>query len=133
MRQAMPVCGFCASRRVLCRYYISAPKSKNWQAYIPGRDFPHLQSQSPPSVSLQAIPTTRQLPFPTTQLYHTPFHHSSLYVSLQSIEESVIQLAQNVSELTKLTYDNITHRFFQAFHIWLPGVTPDSFRHEASR
>ncbi len=131
--KALPACGFCASRRLLCRYDISAPKSKDRRGYNPGRHFVPLQSPSPPSVSPQAKATTRQLPFPGSREDHTPIHHSSLYVLPQSVEESLNQLAQHFTELTKLTYDNIIDRYFQAFHKWLPVVSPDSFRREASR
>lgn len=109
--KALPACGFCASRRLLCRYRydISAPQGKDRRAYNPGRHFVALQSP------------------------YTPIHHSSLYVLPQSLEESLNQLAQYFTELTKLTYDNIIDRYFQAFHKWLPVVSPDSFRREASR
>jgi len=75
---------------------------------------------------------TRQL-LPESQKDHIPIHYSSLYVLPQSVEESLHQLAQQFTELTKLTYDNIIDRYFQAFHKWLPVVSPDSFRREASR
>ena len=131
--KALPACGFCASRRLLCRYDISAPKSKGWRIYIPGRHFVPLQSSSPPSVSPQAKTVTRQLPSPESQQDHTPIHHSSLYVFSQSVEESLNQLVQHFTELTKLTCDNIIDRYSQAFHKWLPVVSSDSFRREASR
>ena len=131
--KALPACGFCASRQLLCRYDISAPKSKDRRAYHPGRHFVSLQSPSPPSVSPQAKGMMRQLPSPESQIDHTPIHSSSLYVLPQSVEESLNQLAQHFTELTKLTYDNIIDRYFQAFHKWLPAVSPDSFRREASR
>jgi hypothetical protein len=131
--KALPACGFCASRRLLCRYDISAPKSKDRRAYNPGRHFVPLQSLSPPSVSPEAKAMTRQLPSPESQKDHTPIHHSTLYVLPQSVEESLNQLAQHFTELTKLTYDNIIDRYFQTFHKWLPVVSPDSFRREASR
>jgi len=130
--KALPVCGFCASRRLLCRYDISAPKSKDQRAYNPGRHFVPLRFPSPPSVSPQAKAMTRQL-LPESQKDHIPIHYSSLYVLPQSVEESLHQLAQQFTELTKLTYDNIIDRYFQAFHKWLPVVSPDSFRREASR
>lgn len=128
--KALPACGFCASRRLLCRYDISAPKSKGRRIYNPGRHFVPLQSPSP-----QAKTVTRQLPSPESQQDNTPIHHSSLYVFLQSVEESFNQLhlARHFTELTKLTCDNIIDRYFQAFHKWLPIVSPDSFRREASR
>ncbi len=131
--KALPACGFCASRRLLCRYDISTPKSQDRRAYNPGRHFVPLQSPSPPSVSPQAQAMTRQLPSPESQKDHPPLHHSSLDVLPQSVEESLNQMAQHFTELTKLTYDNIIDRYFQAFHKWLPVVSPDSFRREASR
>ena len=131
--KALPACGFCASRRLLCRYDISAPKGKGQRIYNPGRHFVALQSPSPPSVSPQAKTVTRQLPSPESQQEHIPLHHSSLCVFSQSVEESLNQLAQHFIELTKLTCENIIDRYFQAFHKWLPVVSPDSFRREASR
>lgn len=92
-----------------------------------------LQSLSPPSVSPQAKAITRQLPSPESQKDHTPIHHSSLYVVPQSLEESLNQPTQRFTELTKLTYDNIVDRYSQAFHRWLPVVSPDSLRRETSR
>lgn len=131
--KALPACGFCASRRLRCKYDVSAPKSKSWQAYNPGRHFVPLESLTPPSVSPPLKAMTRQLPFSASEQDYTPFDHSSLYVLPQSVEESLNQLAQHFSELTKLTHDSIIDRFFQAFHQWLPVVSPDSFRYEASR
>lgn len=131
--KALPACGFCTSRRLLCRYDILAPKRKGQRIYNPGRHFVALRSPSPPSVSPQAKTVTQQLPSPESQQDHTPFHHSSLYVFPQSVEESLNQLAQHFIELTKLTCDNIIDRYFQDFHKWLPVVSPDSFRREASR
>lgn len=123
--KALPACGFCASHRLLCSYDILAPKSKVRRAYNPGRHFVPLQSPSPPSASPQA-------PSPESQKDQTPIHHS-LYVLPQSVEESLNQLAQHFTELTKLTYDKIIDCYFQAFHKWLPAVSPDSIRREASR
>lgn len=131
--KAWPTCGFCSSRRLLCKYDISVPKSKGQRIYNPGRSFVPLPSPSPPSVSAQAKTVTRQLPSSESQQDHTPLHHLSLYVFQQSVEESLNQLAQHFIELTKLTYDNIVDRYFQAFHKWLPVVSADSFRREASR
>lgn len=131
--KVLPACGFCASRRLHCRYDISVPKSKGRRIYNPGRHFVPLQYPSPPSVSPQAKTVTRQPPFPGSQQDHTPVHHSSLYVFPQSVEESLNRLAQHFTELTKLTCDNIIDRYFQASHKWLPVVSPDSFRQEASR
>ena len=131
--KALPACGFCASRRLHCRYDISAPKSKGRRMYNPGRHFVPLQSPSPPSVSPQPKTVTRQLPSPESQQDHTPVHLPSLYVFPQSVDESLNQLAQHFTELTKLTCDNIIDRYFQTFHKWLPVVSPDSFRREASR
>lgn len=131
--KALPACGFCASRRLRCRYDISAPKSGDGRAYNPGRHFVPLQSSSTPSVSPQAKTLTRHLPSPKSQKDPTPTQHSSLYVLPQSVEESLNQLAHHCTELTNLTYDNILDRYFQAFHTWLPVVSPDSFHREASR
>lgn len=131
--KALPACSFCAGRRLLCRYDISAPKTGDRRAYNPGRHFVPLQSPSTPSVSPQAKAMTRHLPSPKSQKDPTPNQHSSLYVLPQSVEESLNQLAHHCTELTKLTYDNILDRYFQAFHTWLPVVSPDSFRREASR
>ena len=125
--KALPACGFCAHRRLLCRYDISAPQSKDRRTYPPGRHFVPLQSPSPPSVSTRAKAMTESQPD------HTPLHHSSLYSFPQSLEESLNQLAQRLTELTKLTYENIIDRYFQAFHKRLPVISPDSFRREASR
>lgn len=125
--KALPACGFCASRQLLCRYDISAPKSKGRRTYNPGRHFVPLRSPSPQSISSQAKTVTRQLPF---QQDHNPIHHSSLYLFPQSAEESLDQLAQQFSNLTS---DDIVDRFFHAFHKWLPVVSPDSFCREASR
>ncbi len=130
--KALPACVFCASRRLVCRYDISAPKSKGQRIYNPGRHFLPLASPCPPSVSPQAETVTRQLPSPESQQDHTPIHPFSLYVFPQSVEESLNQLAQRFTKLTKLTCDNIIDLYFQAFHKWLPTVSPDSFRREAS-
>jgi len=131
--KALPACGFCTSRQLLCRYDILAPETKDWRTYHPGRHFVPLQSQSPPSVSPQAKVMAQQLPSPEKQHLPTPIHYSSLRVLPQSVEESLHQLTQHFTELTKLTYDDIVDRFFQVFHTWLPIVSPDSFRQEASR
>lgn len=139
--KALPACAFCTSRQLLCRYDLSAPniKSKKWRAYNPGRHFVPLQSPSPPSVSPQATgskATMRQLPSPESPKDHAPtssIHHSGLYVLPQSVDESLNQLAQHLTELTKLTYDSIIDRYFKAFDKQLPVVSPDSFRQEASR
>lgn len=90
--KALPACGFCARRRLLCRYDISAAKSRG-----------------------------RQI--------HDPVKH---FISIQSVDESLHQLAQHLTELTKLTWENIIDRYFEAFHKWFPVVSPDSFRREAS-
>ena len=131
--KVLPACGFCASRQLLCRYDISAPKSKGRRTYNPGKHFVPLRSPSPPSVSSQAKTVTQQLPFPESQQDHIPIHHSSLYLFPQLAEESLDQLVQHFSKFTKLTSDNIIDRFFQAFHKWLPVVSPDSLRREALR
>ena len=133
--KALPACGFCASRRLLCRYDISAPKSKGRRTYNPGRHFVPLQSPSPPSVSPQAKTVTQELPSPESQQDQTPIHRSSLYVFplSVSVEESLNQLIQHWFQLTKLTCDNIIDRYFQTFHKWLPVISPDSFRREALR
>ena len=131
--KALPACGFCTSRRLLCRYDVPAPESKNRRAYNPGKHFVPLQSPFPPGVSPHAKAVMPQLPSPESQQDHALIRHSSLYVLPQSVEESLNQLAQHFTELTKLTYDNIIDRFFQTFHEWFPVVSPDSFRREASR
>ncbi len=56
----------------------------------------------------------------------------NLYLFPQSVEESLNQLAQHFTKLTKLTSDDIIDRYFQDFHKLLPIVSPDSFRPEAS-
>jgi len=131
--KALPGCGFCASRLLVCRYDVSAPKSKDRRAYNPGRHFVALQSLSPPSGSSHAKTLTRQLPSPRNQIDHTSIHQFSLYVLPQSVEESLNQLAQHFTEHTKLTYDNIIDRYFQESREWLPVVLPSSLRREASR
>lgn len=65
--KALPDYGFCVSRRLLCRYDISAPKSKGRRICNSGRHFVPLQSPSPPSVSPQAKTVRRQLPSPESQ------------------------------------------------------------------
>lgn len=121
----LPACGFCASRRLRCRYDVSIARSKDRRAYNAGRHFVPLRSPSP----------SRQLLSPENPKDHTPrwIHPSSLYVLSQSVDESLNQLAQHLIELTKLTYDSIIDRYFEVFHQWLPVVSPNSFRHEASR
>ncbi|KAF2802621.1 uncharacterized protein BDZ99DRAFT_454620 [Mytilinidion resinicola] len=131
--KALPACGFCTSRQLRCRYDISAPKSKGQRTYNPGRHFVALQSPSPPNVSTQAKAVTRQLPSPESLQDHTPISASSLYVFPQLVEESLNQLARRLTELTKLTYDNIVDRYFQSLHKSFPVISPDSFRREASR
>ncbi|MCJ1389927.1 hypothetical protein MMC18_002784 [Xylographa bjoerkii] len=128
--KTLPACGFCASRRLLCRYDILAPKSEGRRIHNPGRHFVRLQSQS---VSPQAKTVTRQPPSRASQQDHTPIHQSNLYVLPRSVEESLNQLVQHFTKLTKLTCDNIIDLYFQDFHKWLPVVSPDSFRREASR
>ncbi|KAF2489840.1 hypothetical protein BU16DRAFT_495202 [Lophium mytilinum] len=134
--KALPTCAFCASRRLLCRYDVSAPKSKDRRTYYPGRHFVALQSPSPPRVTLtQAKAITPQLLSPESQQDDAPIHPSSLYVFPHLVEESLDQLARRLTELTKLTYGNvnITDRYFEVFHKSLPVISPDSFRQEASR
>lgn len=129
--KALPACSFCASRQLHCRYDTSIPRSRYRRAYNPGRQFVLLPSPSPPSVSPQTEAITQLLPPPESRK-DTPFQSFNLYVPPQSVEESVNQLAQHFSESIKLTYDNIIDHYFQAFHKWLPAVSPNSFRREAS-
>ena len=114
--KGLPACGFCTQHRQLCRYDSSAPKSIGWRSYNPGRRFVSLQSLFPPSLS------------PEGQQDHALFQPST-----QSIEESVHQLAQGLTKLTNLTYDDIIDLYFQGFHEWLPVISPDSLRRQASR
>ena len=131
--KALPVCGFCANHQLPCRYDISASRSKHRRAYNPGRHFVALQSRSARSVSPQAEAILQQLPCPPGQKDHTPIQYSGLYILPESVDESLNRLVQHFNELTGLTYDNITDRYFQACHRWLPIVSPDSFYREASR
>ncbi|OCK73859.1 hypothetical protein K432DRAFT_430353 [Lepidopterella palustris CBS 459.81] len=131
--KALPACGFCASRRLLCRYDISVSKSKDQRTYNPGRHFVPLRSPSALSVSTQTKAMMRQLSSPENRQDYTPICRSSLYVFPQLVEESLNQLAQRLTELTNLTYDNIIDRYFQTFHKSLPVISPDSCRREASR
>lgn len=61
------------------------------------------------------------------------------FLPIQSVDESLHQLAQHLTELTKLTNEDIIERYFQernffeTFHRWLPILSPDSFRREASQ
>lgn len=138
--KALPACGFCASRRLLCRYDISASlKSPGRRRYNPGRHFVPLQLQSP-SPPLNVVPpkaksVTPQLLSPGSQQGHIPpLHHSSLSGFLQqSVEESLNQLIQHFAEITELTCDGIVDHYFQVFHRWLPIGSADSIRKEASR
>ena len=113
--KALPACDFCVSRQLLCRYDISALKNKGLRKYNPGRHFVPLQSPSPPNVFLQSNTATQ------------------LYIFPQSVEKSLNQLTDYFTKLTKLTCNNIVDCYFQNFHKWLPVVSPDSFRREASR
>ncbi|EXJ86814.1 hypothetical protein A1O3_03768 [Capronia epimyces CBS 606.96] len=108
----LPTCGFCASHQRLCRYDLSQPKSRVHRASNPGRYFVPLRSPSPTL---------------------TPTRPSTLCVSPQSVDESLNQLAQHYTQLTKLTYDSIIDHYFRAFHKWLPALSPDSLRRDASR
>jgi hypothetical protein len=61
---------------------------------------------------------------------HDPVKH---FLPIQSVDESLHQLAQHLTELTQLTEEDIIDRYFENFHKWLPVVSPDSFCREASR
>lgn len=133
--KALPACGFCNTRRLFCRYDVSAPNSiKGRRRHNPGRYFVRLQTPSPPSVSPQAKAATRQLPSLESQRNLPPTHDSSVYAfPPSSVEESLNQLAKQFFELTKLTCDDIIDRYFQAVHKWLPVVSPDALRREVWR
>ena len=88
---------------------------------------------SPPSVHHQTKTVTQQLPLPESQQDRSPIHPSCHYIFPQSEDDSLDQLAQQFTKLTKLTYDNIIDLYFQDFRKWLPVVSSDSFRREASQ
>ena len=90
-----------------------------------------LQSPSPPSVAPQGKRPTRQLPFPESEQDYTGIH-SSLHFLKLPVEVSINQLAQHFTKLAGLTHDSIIDRYFEAFHKWLPVVSPDSLRQEVS-
>ena len=129
--KALPACGFCASRRLLCRYDTSAPQRRDWRKYNPGRHFVALQSPSPPNAFTQAK-APRQLPSLELHQDHPFHHHFAFYTAPLSLDESLNQLGQRVTELTQLAYDNIINRYFEVSRRWLPIISPDSFRREAS-
>ena len=133
--KALPACAFCASRRLQCRYDASASKSKRRRIHNPGRHFVALHSPSPeiPGINPQAESVIRQLPSPESQQDPTAIYPSSIYLFSQSTNDSLTQQLQHFAKLSNLTCDDIIDRYFQSFHKWLPVVSPDAFRREASR
>jgi hypothetical protein len=114
--KGLPACGFCSSRRLHCRYHVSAATSKGRRKYNPGRHFVALESPESELDDRHPISNSSPETFPQ-----------------QSMDESLNQLAQHFTQLTKLTYENIIDRYFESCHKWLPVVSPDSFRQEALR
>lgn len=126
--KALPACGFCASRQLLCRYDTSALKSQSRRRHRPGKHFVPLQLWSPP---VQTV--TQPLPSPESQQSHTPILPFNFYILPQSIDESLYELAQHFTKLSNLTCDSIIDRYFLAIHKCLPVISPESFRREAVR
>jgi hypothetical protein len=118
--KALPACSFCTKRGLLCRYDITALERRGHRAYNPGRNFVALQTEDadPSDAPSQVDRGPKPLPL------------SVLCNAGESLEGSVNQQVQHVIRLANLPRDDISERYFQTFHQWLPIVSPDLF-HEA--
>jgi hypothetical protein len=119
--KALPACAFCSSHHLPCNYDISTSKGK--RKYYPGKYFVPLRSPSPPK---------RPNPLEQKDLQHIAFPNSSLLIFPQTVDTLLNELAQHFLELTKLTCDGIIDQYFQTTHKWLPVLSCDSLRLEAS-
>jgi hypothetical protein len=120
--KALPACNFCTKRGLHCRYDTTALERRGHRAYNPGRNFVvlHTEGANPPNAHSQEDIDRRPKPFSLSVLRDVG----------QSFEEFVNQQVQHVIQLTGIIRDDISVRYFQTFHQWLPIVSPDLF-HEA--
>jgi hypothetical protein len=118
--KALPTCSFCAKRGLLCRYDITALDRRGRRVYNPGRNFVALHSEDPDPKTV-ACQVGRE---------SKPSLLSILCDAGQSLDESVHEQVQQVIRLVGIPRDDISKRYFQTFHQWLPIVSPDLF-HDA--
>jgi hypothetical protein len=115
--KALPACSFCTKRGLLCRYDTAALERKGHRAYNPGRHFVALQTEvaAPPDTLSQLDGRPKPFPF-------------SLFCNAgQSLEEIVDWQIQHVIQLANISRDDISVRYFQTYHQWLPIISPDLF------
>jgi hypothetical protein len=118
--KTLPSCSFCAKRGLLCRYDIMSQDRRGPRAYNPGKNFVALQTEDVRPSDIPSQVDREPKPSPLFVFYNAG----------ESLEESVSQQVQHVIRLAKLSRHEISERYFQTFHQWLPIVSPDLF-HEA--
>ena len=127
----LPACGFCASRRLQCRYFVSAPKSRGRRSYHPGKNFVLLGSLSPPITTSQAPTWPLQLPSLASQGHQSSTSHTDIHAPREPLENSLHQQAQYYLRLNKLTHDELLGHYFDASHNWLPIISQNRLGREA--
>lgn len=71
-------------------------------------------------------------PLTIPKVQSSPFSHLSATKTPLSLNVSIYQHVSDVIELAKLTLDDISGRYFQTFHLFLPIIAPSLFYQRAS-
>ena len=129
--KVLPACGFCASRGRHCRYDSSAPTTNFWRFNHPGDHFATLSFPPPLSTTSQVQTLPLQLPSPESQDDPICKGQTDAQADSEPLERLLHQQARYYLELSKLTCDELIDHYFDAFHNWLPIVSPDRLRREA--
>uniref|UniRef100_A0A093Y4F7 Aflatoxin biosynthesis regulatory protein n=1 Tax=Talaromyces marneffei PM1 TaxID=1077442 RepID=A0A093Y4F7_TALMA len=122
--KVVPACGPCVKRGLSCKYDDSGKKEKGPRAYNPGKHFVASDTwSSPNNQGLAAHSSWTSSPDTVSSSISVP----------QSIRDSLNQQVQDVMNITNLTADDISSRYFQSFHRLYPIISPELFQRVASK
>jgi hypothetical protein len=115
--KALPACSFCSKRGLLCQYDVTAVERRGRRLYNPGRNFVALHTENTGHSDVNSHDDRERKPSLLSVVFSAGL----------PLEISIDQQVQYVIQLANLSRDDISERYFQSFHQWLPIVSPDLF------
>ncbi len=112
--KALPVCGFCIKRDILCDYATTKPR-QGGRRHNPGRNF-------------VAVPTPPASANSWDELDTTPACNVPVFQSTsQSLDTYVHRHACRILQATNLSWEGVGYRYFRTFDRSLPIISAELF------